>query len=324
MQIQRLKALFQPEQFQGWGKTRKYFEGWYYKILNAEENKALAIIPGISMNGHGERHAFVQVLDGKKQTARYHQFPEETFAPSPHQFDLKIGPNRFSKARIELQLPELHGSIQFKSRKSWPNRWYAPGIMGPFTFVPFMECYHGILSMHHVLEGQLHYHQQAIDFTGGKGYMEKDWGHSFPRAYIWMQSNHFSNPDISLKTSVAQIPWLGRAFTGLIAGLLVNGTLHEFTTYNFTRLRKVAVHEEGVEIIMENRRHRLAIYARQHNATELASPIGGFMDGRIKESMTATIEAELREKAGNRVVLRDIGRNAGLEIAGNVQELTTT
>ncbi|MEZ4893124.1 MAG: tocopherol cyclase family protein [Saprospiraceae bacterium] len=32
---------------------------------------------------------------------------------------------------------------------------------------------------------------EELDFTGGKGYMEKDWGRSFPSAYFWMQTNHF-------------------------------------------------------------------------------------------------------------------------------------
>ncbi|WP_243392439.1 MULTISPECIES: tocopherol cyclase family protein [unclassified Mesotoga] len=30
-----------------------------------------------------------------------------------------------------------------------------------------------------------------IDLTGGKGYIEKDWGRSLPDAWIWMQSNNF-------------------------------------------------------------------------------------------------------------------------------------
>ncbi len=46
-----------------------------------------------------------------------------------------------------------------------------------------------------------------------------------------MQTNHFSKPGISLKASVANIPWLGRSFVGFIAGLYFENQLIEFTTY---------------------------------------------------------------------------------------------
>ena len=52
--------------------------------------------------------------------------------------------------------------------------------MGPFSYLSFMECYHGILSMKHSLEGTLSWNGQLIDFTNGIGYLEKDWGSSFP------------------------------------------------------------------------------------------------------------------------------------------------
>ena len=60
---------------------------------------------------------------------------------------------------------------------------------------------------------------KKIDFTGGRGYTEKDWGHSFPIGYVWMQSNHFSKPEISFKCSIAKIPFKIFSFNGFIAGL---------------------------------------------------------------------------------------------------------
>ena len=51
--IKTARALFHPEQFQGWGKTNRYYEGWYYKVVNAAETEAFAFIPGIAMDEHG-------------------------------------------------------------------------------------------------------------------------------------------------------------------------------------------------------------------------------------------------------------------------------
>jgi len=106
--------------------------------------------------------------------------------------------------------------------------------MGPYTFAPFMECNHGIVSMDHGISGSLVINGEEIDFTGGRGYIEKDWGHSFPSAYIWMQSNHFAANGISFKASVARIPWLTGNFTGFISGLMIDGRL-----YPFHRVRRI-------------------------------------------------------------------------------------
>ncbi|WP_051539215.1 tocopherol cyclase family protein [Prolixibacter bellariivorans] len=193
--------------------------------------------------------------------------------------------------------------------------------MGPYAFVPFMECYHGIVSMDHSIGGNLLLDGEDIDFTGGRGYTEKDWGRSFPSAYVWMQSNHFSRPGVSLKVSVAKIPWIRKAFVGFIAGLWLDGRLIRFTTYNKSILRKSSVSAEMVELIIENPSYRLVIRAYREKATELASPIHGFMEGRIEESMTSTIDVELLDRKRKMIIFKDTGRNAGLEVAGNIQEI---
>lgn len=317
----KLQALFNPEQYHGWGKTKRYFEGWYYKVISADESKAFAFIPGIAMDENGDQQAFIQVLDGKNLTAEYHKFEAELFKPTAGEFNLSLSDNFFSEDEIQLNLSSVKGTLTFQNQVPWSNSWYSPGIMGPFAFIPFMECYHGILSMDHSIHGQLEIQNKTIDFTGGRGYMEKDWGQSFPSGYIWTQSNHFSQEGISMKASVAKIPWLGSSFIGFIAGVWLQGRLIEFTTYNFTKLRKSFADKNKVELVMENRKHRLEIYIKREKATELASPILGFMHGRVEESMTAQIEVKLTDKKSKKVLLQDTGRNAGLEVAGNVEEI---
>ncbi|RXP60881.1 hypothetical protein EC396_04300 [Lutibacter sp. HS1-25] len=321
MLTKKLKALFNPERYHGWGKTEKYFEGWYYKVLNKLEDRAFAIIPGISMDENGNQQGFIQILDGKKLTAEYHKFDMQEFQTKADTFEFKLANNIFTIHNIQLDLPEIKGELRFKKLVKWPSKWYSPGIMGPFSFVPFMECYHGILSMDHSIEGQLTIHNEVIDFTAGKGYIEKDWGHSFPSAYIWMQTNHFSQPNVSLKCSVAKIPWLKSSFIGFIAGLWLNNKLIEFTTYNNSYLTKSFVDSHKVEIILENSKYKLEIKAFRHETTELSSPILGFMDGRINESMTSEVNVLLLNKRTQKIIFQDTGRNAGLEVAGKIHEI---
>jgi hypothetical protein len=317
----KLHSVFNPERFQGWGRKRCYFEGWYYKVVNEDETKAFAFIPGIAMDVQGKSHAFIQVLDGKKQTAYYHKFKSELFKPSSGTFKIDIGSNHFSRHSLRLNLPGLKGKLQFSSIVRWPNHWYSPGIMGPYTFVPFMECYHGVVSLDHKIHGHLEVDGEFLDFNNGHGYTEKDWGRSFPSAYVWLQTNHFSKPGISLKASVAKIPFMGHWFVGFIAGIWLGDRLIRFTTYNQSNLRKSAIDLEKVELVMENRKYRIEILARRESTTTLASPIQGFMDGRIEESMNSLIEVNLTDLKTGKTIFNDIGRNGSMEVAGKIEEI---
>lgn len=318
--VNRVKALFNAEQYHGWNKTKNYFEGWYFKLISKDEQHAFAIIPGIAMS-EDKSHSFIQVLDGKKRTSTYHRFDKDDFKPKGGTFEVEIKKNFFSKKHIILDLPDFKADLHFENQVPWPSSLVSPNIMGPFTFVPFMQCYHGILSMNHLIKGSINYNGKEIDFTGGKGYMEKDWGRSFPSAYIWMQSNHFKKENISIKSSVANIPWLGSSFVGCIAGVYLEDKIIQFTTYNFSKLKKVKVSGEEVNIKMTNPKYELNIMAIRKESTELASPINGFMDGRIEESMEAELHIKLIERKSGKVLLDDIGYNAGLEVAGNIEEL---
>lgn len=317
----KIRSLFNPPMYQGWGKSRKYFEGWYFKVVNAGETVAFAFIPGISMNESGDKQAFIQVLDGKKKTAEFYPFEASAFQPSPTDFAVNVAGNFFSAGRIKLELPAVTGELSFTGNRGWPNPWYSPGIMGPYTFAPFMECNHGIISMDHTISGSLSINGVTTDFTGGRGYTEKDWGHSFPTAYIWMQSNHFDAPGISFKASVARIPWLTGSFTGFISGFLFDNRLYSFTEYGGGRLTHLEVTGPSVEMEFRNRTHILNITAPKDTATALASPIKGLMGGRIEESMTSVITLTLSEKATGRIIFTGEGRNGSIEVSGDTKSL---
>lgn len=315
------KNIFHPERFQGVNKRKQYFEGWYFKCLNESGDVALAMIPGVAMDSVGNKHSFIQVLDGKDHTATYHKFEFESFQYDPNRFDVRIADNHFNSSSISLRLPELEGELRFANQSPWPGSFLSPGIMGPFAFVPLMECYHGIVSMDHSISGSLQYRGQSISFDKGRGYIEKDWGKSFPSAYIWLQANHFSRERISLKVSVANIPWLGSSFVGFIGGLLIDDKLYQFTTYNGSHIQKSYADKEKVFITLENKRYRLEIHAQRDHATELASPIAGHMDGRISESMTSAVDIRLIQKSNGQLLLSDHSQHAALEVAGLIKQI---
>ena len=317
----KIHALWNPECYHGWGRKKRFFEGWYYKLVSQNQQHALALIPGIAMDTSGQKQAFIQLLDGKNLKGTYHKFHAKQFKPTAKKHALKIENNFFSEKMLVLDLPNIKGELFFDNLKPWSNSFFSPGIMGPFSFVPFMDCYHGVLSMNHSIKGRLDFNGESLSFDNGKGYMEKDWGHSFPEGYIWMQSNHFAKKDTSVKVSVAKIPFLKSSFIGHIAGLLINGKLIEFTTYNGTKLNTCKVSHENVQIEMQNRYYTIKINAKREKATSLAAPISGFMTGRIEESMNAKIHVILIDKKTNQRLLNDTGSSAAIEVAGDYKLL---
>ncbi|MCB0707465.1 MAG: hypothetical protein KDC34_19250 [Saprospiraceae bacterium] len=312
-------ALWNPNMYHGWGKEQNYFEGWYFKWVDPEEQIVLAIIPGISKGPDGEQHAFVQVFDGVACKAWYLRFEASEFKPHADQFALDLGNNYFSAEMVRLDLPNLKGEIRMQALHPWPKMLGAPGIMGWYSFVPFMQCYHGVVSLHHRLEGSLEFEGRTISFTGGTGYGEKDWGRSFPSAWIWMQSNHFGvDEPICLMASVANIPWLGSSFVGYIVGFLFEGELHRFATYTGAKM-SASYEDKGVRVVFYDKKKRLEIFAIPAAGTDLVSPLSGEMTGKVNESLQATLEVRFEENGVER--FRGTGRNAGLELAGALNTL---
>jgi hypothetical protein len=314
--------LYHPEIFQGHLRKKKYFEGWYVKLVSPEEEHALAVIPGVALYDQTDRHAFIQVIDGIRQETSYHRFSLDTFSADRNEFNVRIGANTFSRHGVTLDLPELSGQIQFQDTTPLASSLFNPGIMGWYSFVPTMECYHGIVSLHHSLHGKTSGLAGEIDWTGGIGYMEKDWGISFPRCWIWMHTNHFHNDasPASLMASVAHIPWKGNYFPGFIVVLYVHGKEYRFATYNGSRM-KCRVGDTHVQLQFKRGSLYLEINAERGPTATLRSPITGRMTGKVNESLQAIIQVVL--KKGDDVLWEATGTSAGLEVAGDTGILET-
>jgi hypothetical protein len=321
-----LTRVWHPAYFQDGPTKRGYFEGWYFKLTCAKGTETIAIIPGVSIESTGERHAFVQIMQGDG-LSHWFDLPWESFSFAKDRFEIRVGSCRFTDREIELDLDDgtsrVRGSIALGEPKSWPVRALSPGIMGPFRFVPFMECYHGVLSLDHDVAGAIDVDGRRLDFDGGRGYTEKDWGRSFPSAWVWVQSNAFDQAGVSLTASIARIPWLGSSFVGSIVGLLADGRLYRFATYTGARLVSLSHAPGAVEFVLQDRRHRIEIAASGAVPGVLRSPVLGRMIGRVEESLAGTVRVRLTERASGRTVFEGEGRNSGIEMMDPTGDLTT-
>ncbi len=322
------RGVQHPERFQGHLDKRGYFEGWYYKLVVPEAGVAYAIIPGISLPRNEEGHAFIQVLNGVDGGTTYHRFPLSNFHSPKDRFWVALGDNYFSDQEIRLRLPGLQADVQFHQAdriggRPWPKRLFAPGVMGWYGFIPGMQCYHGLVSLHHHLRGTVQDKKGQYAVVGGLGYIEKDWGSSFPNAWVWLQSNHLlSDSPSSLMVSVADIPWLGRSFTGFLCTFLFEGELHTLATWTGAKVQLAIEPLERLQglahtqtqtgvpagtqyghasagavpatsratILLKDQRRQLLVVGQSTQSGELKSPIAGQMSGKINESLQTQLQ----------------------------------
>jgi len=321
-----LKKIGNTTIFQGNQKKRKYFEGWYFKMVAEDGSAILSVIPGISLARDGkEQHAFIQIINGVTAQTSYYSFPIEEFSFSKKDFAIKIGDNYFSKDMIVLNLKDnnsfVSGKVEISNHVEYTSdKLTNPGIMGWYRFVPFMECYHGVVSLTNKLKGKLIINNEVYDFNSGEGYIEKDWGSSMPSAWIWMQSNHFNNPNSSFMLSIADIPWLGKSFTGFLGFFYQDDKIHHFATYRSTKLQLEVSDPNILKIKLENRKNTFILDAKSNNSGMLKAPAEGSMDRRIPESIDAVLNITMLDKKGN-IVFTDSTNITGLEMVGDYWKL---
>lgn len=312
--------LYKPEVFQGNLDKKNYFEGWYYKHVSADLKKVLIFIPGISLN-ESDSHAFIQIIDGITGESEYVTYPVSLFSWNRDDLFLKIGNSTFTDRYISLDIDRgkfrITGRIDYIGVTKYPRKLLSPGIMGWYSFVPSMECKHGIVSADHNLSGALILNYHPADFSGGKGYIEKDWGTSFPESWIWIQANNFENRDSSLSFSVAKIPWRGKFFIGFIAFLYHKKKFHIFSTYNGSKIIEIKNSDDEVLIALRNKKHTLRLSATKSHSGILKAPYSGNMTRGIRESNDSNVSIAFYD-ARYSVIYTDTSPRAGIEIIDRI------
>lgn len=307
--------------FQGNRRTSDYFEGWYFKMVDNTNNNVLSVIPGISLSEDGsEQFSFIQLIDGKTAETYYLQYPIDSFYYSRDEFKIRIGSNIFCRDSIQLNISrdtfQAKGVVHYTNSTILSNK---EKIMGWYGKVPFLECYHGVVSLDHAVNGQLQLNDKKFTFANGDGYIEKDWGESMPSSWIWLQTNSFKKNGNSFMLSIANIPWRNKSFTGFLGFSLINGQREIFGTYSKAELRFEQV-ENGLIIRIKTKKKLYVVEAFNSNTGLLAAPVNGSMDRRIAESVDASVVLTIYDTKGNQIY-KDESNTAGLELVGDISEL---
>lgn len=273
--------------FRGFRKKNSYFEGWYLK--HQSKDHAIAFIPAFHIDESGKKTASIQVIT--REGSYHFPFEENHFFASSKRFYVKIGHNVFSDEGISVELKneeiEITGTIRYSSFIKLHS-----DIMGPFHYIPFMQCSHGILSMNHGLSGRILIDGIEYDFSKGIGYIEKDYGTSFPKYYTWSQCSDWTRKqDCSLTAAAAHIPFGIVTFTGCICAVWYHGKEYRIATY----LGAHIVEHTKNKLIIKQNKYELQIIRldteKENKKTDrnLYAPQRGSMHRIIKENIACRV-----------------------------------
>jgi hypothetical protein len=314
------KIVFQGEKS---STNKRYFEGWYYKQVKQDSNYTISFIPGISYNKI-DPHCFIQCIicnENNKLSSHYFKYDLSAFSHQNSPFSVQINNSTFNEKSININLEnseiKVKGELYFENLEPLEASPLNPNIMGIFSYIPKMECNHHIISMNHKVLGSLIINDKTIDLTDGFGYMEKDWGKSFPSEYIWLQCNNFENPDVKIALSAANIPFLGLSFRGFFCSLFVKDKEYRFATYNGSKLKVNSAKDGKTSITLIKGNLKLHILGSVDEVQSLASPKNGVMNNSIKEGLAGKVSILLKDSATNYELNTD-GTNAGIEIMMDV------
>jgi tocopherol cyclase len=292
-------AMKKPILFQGSNKKDRYFEGWYFKQVCEQLQQTISFIPGVSLR-KGDQHAFIQVIVAPQIQTHYFRFDISEFSSEEKPFRIRIASNTFSETGISINLRNekisIHGTLTYGPFTNIESSLYSPTIMGPFTYIPNMECNHGVISMDHSVNGLLTVNDIEWIFKNDRGYLEKDWGSSFPKRYLWVQANHFNDSSVSFMASVAKIPFIGFTFNGVIANLTMDGKEHRFATYNGYKDRNIRKFDGGFSFEIIKGKDLCEVIVHFDDMGELKAPQLGAMSGVIKEGLGAKITVKYQGK----------------------------
>lgn len=318
-----MKEIFNPDLYHGKHKKKNFFEGWYYKIVDKNDSHKLAIIPGISYgDSEDQHHSFIQILNGYENKYYYISYPHEDFKYSNNKFRICVNSNIFSIDNLDLSIDDndikIKGHIVFKNNVKWPGTILNPGSMGFYNYLKFMECYSQVCVLNGSIVGNLDINGKDINFTGGKVYIEKNWGKSFPKSWLWIQSNSFKDRKASVTCSLGNVPFLFSSFQGFLIGVTIENQFYSFTTMNRSKIKIQSLGDDIVLTVKKrNLKLTLKIFSKKDTFLLCNGPKKGLMSPFVKETLSGQVYMLLEDTQNNKKIFEDIGSSAGIEYGGD-------
>jgi hypothetical protein len=199
---------YKPNSIRGTFERNKFFEGWFQKVYSKAHKASFILIYGYATHNSDDEFGFLQVLI-PNQVPELVYFPKNEVSCDIEKHIFRMGNNLLTTELIRIDINGLRIDLNLKNTQ--PFRTFK-NSMGYTYFIPNLPCYHSVLNTAQSVSGEIQYKGLCYTLDHEMGYLEKNWGTTFPENYFWVHAIDPNNPAISLLFSRAQIVWLGKTY----------------------------------------------------------------------------------------------------------------
>ena len=263
-------------------RPEQFFEGWYYKCTDPAIGN-FAVIAGISQNEQ-QAQAFIQIAHSSAVSG-YYAYPISAFHYREEPFRVQIGDNVFTKEQIHVKIASIGLELQLRFTKQMPlpHSVLQPSIMGPLLYLPYLPCYHHIAALRSEVQGMISMQGSKTEIKQAYGYIEKDYGVSFPSGYAWA---HGCSKEAMFVVAVAMVPFeKNTERLGFFAVLQVQDKIYRFSSYQLGMVRRFSHYQSKLYIEVEQCLTQVSFHMEYQDGCMLKAPKQGGMDAVVEESL---------------------------------------
>lgn len=337
------------------GNSRRFFEGWYYRVTLPECGQTFAFMYSIEDPKGGKPYSggAAQVL-GPDDEYLCRTFPDVSrFWASRDRLGLgHWGKTDLSSEPIWLIPDEFERHVQegYQATATWHQgaiydpatghycRWQhdikpvygwgnAGGLQqstaGWLSFLQIFEPGWQILMAHGLATGWIEWNGKRYEFTNAPAYSEKNWGGAFPKKWFWLNCNSFDGePDLALTAGGGRRGVLWWMESVAMVGLHYRGKFYEFVPWNSQVSWNIQPWGRW-EMQARNEKFEIELSATTDRpGTLLRAPTEQGLVFACRDTMQGLLNLELRELGAknSETILKAHSFLCGLETGGGAWE----
>jgi hypothetical protein len=217
-------------------------------------------------------------------------FPKAELSCGRERHIMRMGSNTLSRDRIEVTADGVSICLNFSGNqpiKSFRNS------MGYSYFVPGLPCYHSVVNTAHLVSGVVQVRDSRYELDHELGYLEKNWGSSFPDRYFWLHAVDRTDSQVSILFSQAEIQWLGRRFIRHVGHIRLYGWLIDIRDLIDLRIEIFNPDAGGLILRLMSRSIQLEIRITQGRRILFKGPRDGQLSRDIPHYADAMMDMSL-------------------------------
>ncbi len=333
------------------GSSRRFFEGWYYRVTLPTEGETFAFMYSIEDPVGGKPHSggAAQVL-GPTDEYLWRTFPDvRKFWASRDllalghwgKTDLQSKPSYLPPLDFDNYIQEgyqatanLNQGIIRDPATGWYCRWqyeiepvYGWGnqdslqqsTAGWLSFLPIFEPGWQILMAHGLATGWIDWNGKRYEFTKAPAYGEKNWGGAFPEKWFWLNCNSFvGESDLALTAGGGRRGVLWWMESVAMIGLHYQGKFYEFVPWNSQVDWQIQPWGEWL-LQARNQDYQVNLSGKTNlSGTPLRAPTENGLIFCCRDTMQGQLNLELEKlsQGERKIILKAHSFLCGLEIGG--------